>query len=58
MRMALALTLCAMSRTAFACPACAGARTGGPSALHLVLVVLPFVIAAVAARAIYRALRD
>ncbi len=45
-------------RLALACPACASAQRGGPTLLHLVLVVLPFLVAAVAARAIYGALRD
>ncbi len=41
-----------------ACPACASAQRGGPSWVHLVLVLLPFVIVGLAARAIRAALAD
>ncbi len=43
---------------AVACPACASAQRSGPSAWLLVLVVLPFVIVGLAARAIRAAIAD
>jgi hypothetical protein len=49
----LAMTL--VPGVALACPACAG---GGFRSLHLILLVLPLLIAAIAIRAILRALDD
>ena len=43
---------------AWACPACASGQRAAPSPLYFVLMVLPFVVAALAARAILRVLRD
>ena len=56
--MRLALASVFLSAPAWACPACASGNTGGPRWLHLVMVLLPFVVVAAAARAIYVALRD
>ena len=54
------LTLAALTlpRLAEACPACTSGQRDAPSPLYLILVVLPFVVGALAARAILRVLRD
>ena len=52
------LVLVLFSTSAYACPACASGNSAGPRWLHLVLVLLPFVVVAAAARAIHAALRE
>jgi hypothetical protein len=58
MRAVVLGVLLAAPALAQACPACASAQRSGPSAWHLVLVVLPFIVVGWAARAINAALRD
>jgi hypothetical protein len=55
-RAGVALLLLA-PRWAAACPACASGQRTTPSPLYFVLMVLPFVVAALAARVIVRTLR-
>jgi len=58
MRILAAIAVAFAPFAAQACPACASAQRSGPSWIHLVLVLLPFVVAGVAARAIRAALAD
>jgi hypothetical protein len=57
MRRGLAALLLMAPRLAVACPACASGQRSTPSALYFVLMILPFVAAALAARVIVRTLR-
>jgi hypothetical protein len=57
MRRGLIVLLLLAPRWAAACPACASGQRSTPNALYFVLMVLPFVAAALAARVIVRALR-
>lgn len=57
MRRWLAAASLLAPRLASACPACAS-TPAGPRPVYLILVVLPLVVGALAARAILRAMRD
>ena len=58
MKHAVAGAMLLLSFDVAACPACASAQRGTPGLLHVALVVLPFIVAAIAARAIVAAMRD